>query len=365
MVLIYIRTGAVRAVIIFYLITMVALPAYALDGYVQLEQQWDDGDEQTSTQLLDLQQQWSMGTMTLALENHDDETQLSIKELAYLDILAGWDASAGKLYLPWDWSYSRQPLDLFGNDDDPLPSGDWLVAADYRHGLNTLTLACSEGAAQKDPWTRTAGLCAVRMYQVFAALEWQWLAYAMNDPTDATTIPGAGVGWTWVGTDALELHGSLRWQSRYWSATTELQEQSQRDGWLALFGGHYNGRHNWQWLLEAHYDSSGWSQRQWQAYDLWLQQLDSSAIATVEQRMDNPWLYRYQIFTRLDWDPGWFHPEAYLFWQPQIASSHSVVKINMETDHELALSLSYGLFQGPYWPYDERIAVALEFSLSE
>ena len=313
-------------------------------------------DEQTSQ--VDVQQYYDRGVVSATLE----EDRVALKEATYQSSWGNWETTVGKAYLAWDWSYSRRPLDLFGQDQSLLPQGQWLATADWLGASRTWTVACtSDSETQESPWQLSNPFCALRHYQLIGALEWQSVAFGNEDTW------GGGLGFTWVPLDALELHGSLRGQQEFQFEQADLSTETQTGGWFGLIGGHWTFNNETQVMVEWHYDQGGWTKADWQNHQDMIAAMPPipEALTGFAERLSNPYLYRQQVFFRIDKTFDWLHPEVFGFWQPEMNSASITSQITIEPDNELSLTAGYKRYLGDLWPHQEGWYAAVEFELLE
>ncbi|MBI5257559.1 MAG: hypothetical protein HY855_13745 [Burkholderiales bacterium] len=251
-----------------------------------------------------------------------------VNELYASADLGAWQLSAGKKVVGWDVGFGFRPNDVVQQEARrtllaSTPEGRPLLQLEHFGAERALSLVWVNpqhlNAADETSRGARESALALRGYQRLGALD----AFAFAR-VGARTGASLGSAVSWVATDALELHGSLRVLQRHdaWALASEagLQampanpwRQATRGGtsqWL--LGASWTGTWQQSVMLEYWHDGSTLSDAAW---DRWTQRsaaLAAAAGPAIRSAGNLAWqatpmaassLRRDNLFVRLAWQP--------------------------------------------------------------
>ncbi|WP_028104409.1 hypothetical protein [Pseudoduganella violaceinigra] len=244
--------------------------------------------------------------------------RLRLNELSYDSPLAGGFLSAGKKVMSWDVGYAFRPLDVVQREDrralNPLAlDGIPMLAWEHFNADSATTVVWANpgrGSAASASDQRHDEAIAVRQYRQRGARdEYGVLRLSRRNGIEA------GLSFSQVASDALELHASLLWQ------------QHPQHGGKALAG--------FTWTTESKFSVLG---------EAWT---DRSA---PPRQQGNQLLRASQYFDDVE-------VSADMLWQPQAGSRIGTLSGSWKTG-PWVLSASYRHFAGPAGRYARNVALA-------
>ena len=191
-------------------------------------------------------------------------------------VAAGWQWSAGKRVVSWDVGYGFRPNDVVQQEQrrtlvaQPLEGRPLLMAE--RFGADTAwSLVWVHPTQQPSTTGARERALAARAYWHSGAVD--WYAFARQGEQTGGSV---GTAVSWVASDALELHASVR-------------------GGQQLVGGTWTHASQVSLLLEAWHDSTALTNAQWSAWSArnLAQQANAFGVAG-NLRQDN-------VFARVSW----------------------------------------------------------------
>lgn len=251
-----------------------------------------------------------------------------------------WQFSAGKKIVDWDVGYGFRPNDMVQQEErqalvSSTPEGRPLLMAEHFRADTAWSLVTvNPGAAPSQRGADEPAL-AVRVYQRSGAADWHGFARA-----GVRTGASLGAALAWVASDALELHGSLRYSARVDSqamaahtggllASNPWQARTSWDVPQALLGGSWTHASQLSVLLEAWWDGRALSDAQWDAWAQRTAQLDTLArqgapaaavagnLAWQAQALGGSTsLRRGNVLLRLGWQHGAWQPTLDVLYTP-------------------------------------------------
>jgi hypothetical protein len=268
------------------------------------------------------------GSATLQTQRMDgtaDSTQGVVNEAYVSGSAIGWQWSAGKKVVSWDVGYAFRPNDLVQNEvrrslASQTLEGRALLMAEHFEGDTAWSLVWVNPTQDRAGAGAQEAALAARLYQHQGALDWH--AFARQGEHTGASL---GAAASWVATDALELHASVRAFNPVDSVTSNVTGTAltPMDPWRStrsgagqqvLIGGTWTNENQVSVLVEAWHDDTALTDRQWnewtarnQALPTWLSKgVPASAIAgnlawqakafavSNSLRQDN-------LFVRLSW----------------------------------------------------------------
>jgi hypothetical protein len=190
---------------------------------------------------------------------------------------AGWQWSAGKKVVSWDVGYGFRPNDMVQQETrrtlaaEPL-EGRALLMAERFDADSAWSLVWVNPTQDHDANGTNEAALAARWYSRTGAVDWH--AFARQGEHTGTS---AGMAVSWVASDAIELHASLRAYQRADSLTTTATGNGlvSSNPWRAarldgggqwLIGGTWTNESQVSLLLEAWHDDTALSDGQWDAW---------------------------------------------------------------------------------------------------
>ncbi len=246
----------------------------------------------------------------------------------------GWQWSAGKKVVSWDVGFGFRPNDLVQQEIRRILApetleGHPLWMAEYFDADTAWSIVwVNPTAAQAATGAQEAALDA-RVYWRQGAVDWH--GFARQGDHTGTSL-GAAVSW--VASDAVELHASLRAFAHAdtlsssatgaeLSASNPWRPSTQGGGQQVLVGGTWTNASQVSLLLEAWHDDSALTDAQWSTWSArnlalpqWLQRrIPAAAVAGNLAWQGNAFgvstnLRQDNLFARLSWQ--------YERWQPAL-----------------------------------------------
>jgi hypothetical protein len=251
-----------------------------------------------------------------------------------------WQFSAGKKIVAWDVGYGYRPNDMVQQETrrsliSSTPEGRPMLLAEHFSASTAWSLVWVNPTASSDTLGAQEPALAARLYQRSGASDWYGFAHIGSH-----TGGSLGAALAWVATDALELHGSLRYAERVDStvmrpavsgvqASNPWQPGSVSDVTQLLLGGTWTHASQLSLLAEAWWDGSATSDAQWHAWAERNQQLSSLAglgapaaavagnLAWQAQALGTAAnLQRRNLYLRLGWEHEAWQPTLDLLYHP-------------------------------------------------
>ena len=252
---------------------------------------------------------------------------------------SGWSWSAGKKVVSWDVGYAFRPNDVVQQETRRTLSpatlvGRPLLMAEHFSADTAWSLVWVNPTRARSASNATGAdepALAARVYWRDGAVDWHGFARH-----GTRTVASVGAAASWVASDALELHTSLRHYQRHdallpgaAAAGTALafanpwQAGLGGSGQQALVGGTWTNESQVSLLLEAWHDGTAPSASQWrqwtarnQALPVWAARgVPASAVAgnlawQASAFNVSPSLHRNSLYARLSW--------THEAWQPAL-----------------------------------------------
>lgn len=318
--------------------------AHALYGGIAADQPSEGAAElqmQGSTQWAGLQ--WHADVLAQAQrpEGGPGHTQAAVLEAYAAGQAGAWQWTAGRKVVGWDVGYGFRPNDLVQQEQrrtlvsQPLQGRPVLMAEQF--GTESAwSLVAVNPTTGRDATGAGEGALAARWYQRLGSAD----AYAFAR-WGRRTQGSVGAAWSWVASDALELHASLRHMARFdtWQdASASAGALANASPWRALtagaaqqllLGGTWTSEQQVSVLLEAWHDGTAPSRGQWQRWasrNGALQQLGAEGAPVVAVAANLAWqtqafsaspsLHRQNLFARLAWTTGPWESALDLLYHP-------------------------------------------------
>lgn len=237
----------------------------------------------------ELRSRWRILNMALQLDTERPDggptrSHARINELYGTADLAAWQLSAGKQVVSWDVGYAWRPNDLVQQEPrrqlgPVVLEGRPLLQLEHFDAERATSLVWVNPQRQSRPSSAQLGpdesALAVRYYQRLGALD----AYAFARAGQHSRA-SLGAAAAWVASEALELHGSLRWSQRHdgWqldpaasgaadlAPSTPWQPQTLGPARQALLGLTWTDAAQHSLLLEGWWDGSAPADADWQRW---------------------------------------------------------------------------------------------------
>ena len=268
------------------------------------------------------------------------ESRAWVNELYAAHDGGAWQFSAGKKIVAWDVGYGFRPNDLVQQEQrlsliDSTLEGRPLLMAEHFNADTAWSWVWVNPTAGSDTTGAREPALAARVYQRDGAMDWHGFARV-----GAHSGASVGAALAWVASDALELHGSVRYQQRFDAlavqpgasgvlASDPWQARTETDVKQMLLGGTWTHQNQLSLLMEAWWDGTALSDAQWDAWAARNGQLGTLAalgvpaaavagnLAWQAQAFNvSPNLRRSNAFVRLSWQHDAWQPALSLLYTP-------------------------------------------------
>lgn len=293
--------------------------------------------------------------------------------------LGAWQLGAGKKVLGWDVGYAFRPNDVVQQEQrrqqwTQTPEGRPLLMVEhFADAGSAWSLVFVQPERWDDPAQTQRGAresaLALRVYRRDGALDWH--AFARHGRHTGASL---GAALSWVASDALELHASVRaietidaWRSPL-GATAALaiadpwRLEPRRGGAQALVGGQWTGADRQSLLVEAWHDDEAPSDAQWRDWGARNAALQAFAAASGAPSALRPaiagnlaWqgsplaganLRRDNVFVRLAWQGEAWSGSLDALWTPA-DRGHVVTATASWQGDRTRVSASWRAYGGP------------------
>jgi len=317
----------------------------------------------TLTQELALQ--WRRGGLSfqgtvIDLRGSDDshQTDWVVNELFYDSPLAAFDLTVGKKILGWGVGYGYRPLDQIQQQQrlslaEVTQEGIPIISFEHftEMGAVGLTYAnhieWSDGAPYRgdEAW-------ALRYFGLHGNWDIQLQLHHNRDEGDSV-----GAGFSWVGGEATEFHGSLVTQQYYndvlldlpysGSSSSVMSNIRQEGGLKALVGMTRTWESGYSIMAEYWYDETGFTTSQWDDILSLITQLPTlagdptfpiqSVSTLIDQTLntDRPAnLLEDNLFVRLSYDGDNYDPAIELLYAPKARGGSATLRLQREYSNQ-------------------------------
>ena len=269
----------------------------------------------------------------------------------------GWQWSAGKKVVSWDVGYGFRPNDMVQQEvrrtlASEALSGKPLLMAEHFDAETAWSLVWVNPLEERPNTGAKETALAARVYRRAGAVDWH--GFARHGEHTGTSF---GAATSWVATDSLELHASVRTYQRAnslasantgttLSATNPWQATRTGAGLQWLVGGTWTHESQIGVMLEAWHDDTALSDTQWddwaarnQALPLWLnRRVPATAVAgnlawqghafgaSTNLRQDN-------VFVRLSWQHERWQPALDVLYTPADQGFVTTASLLWSGDH--------------------------------
>ncbi len=256
----------------------------------------------------------------------------------------GWQFSAGQKIVGWDVGYAWRPNDLVQQETRrsllaTTPEGRRLLMAEHFTVDTAWSVVWVNPGVSRQRRGAQEPALALRAYRQAAAVDWHGFAR-----WGQRTRGSVGAAASWVASDVLELHASLRWQARADGLDFEPGRDPGDAALLArspwqpagltvlrqgLVGGTWTHASNQSLLVEAWWDGAALSTAQWGQWRLRNQGLGewAAAPAPAEAVAGNlawqaqafsarPNLHRLNLYLRWSATHEGWQPALDVLWHP-------------------------------------------------
>ena len=261
-------------------------------------------------------------------------------EAALTRDVAGWTFSAGKKIVAWDVTYGFRPNDVVQQETrrllvSALAEGRPVVMAEHFDADTAWSLVfANAGHARSELGVREPAFAA-RVYQHQGSADWHGFARY-----GARTGASIGAALAWVATDALEVHGSVRYiaraDSNAFTASAPLvaavdpwQASTVRRATQAIIGSTWTHESQLSLMAEAWWDGTALSPKQWDAWrarNTALSALPRNAVPEAAVAGNLAWqseafsvasnLHRSNVYLRASWEHEGWTPSVDLLYHP-------------------------------------------------
>ena len=286
----------------------------------------------------------------------------------------GWQWSAGKKVVSWDVGYGFRPNDMVQQEvrralaSEALTGNPMLMAehfdADTAWSLVWVNPLEAQAETQPRSGNNEAALAA-RVYRRAGAVDWH--SFARQGEHTGTSV---GVAASWVASDAIELHASVRAYQHVnsmrstntgtgLSATNPWQATRSGPGQQLLVGGSWTHESQIGLMVEAWHDDTALSDAQWshwtarnQALPLWLnRRIPASAVAGNLAWQGNAFgassnLRQDNVFVRLSWQHERWQTALDVLYHPADQGRITTASVQWGGDR-IKLEAGFRTYDGP------------------
>jgi hypothetical protein len=262
-----------------------------------------------------------------------------VNELVVSHDAGPWQFALGKKVVAWDVGYGFRPNDMVQQEErrtfaSSSAPGRPLLMAEHFNADTAWSLVWVNPSHETGRRGAHEPALAARVYRRDGALDWHGFARA-----GARTGAGVGAAVAWVATDALELHGSWRYQrrvdTRAMAASNALVSSNP---WQAasvdhvrqlLLGGTWTHVSQFSVMAEAWWDGAALSDAQWRDWsqrNLHLAGMAGKGPPDTAVAGNLAWqadafsaaqnLRRANVYWRLAWQNGAWQPTLDLLYTP-------------------------------------------------
>lgn len=285
---------------------------------------------------------WTASATLQQQKQQDEPTQSRawFNELVATHDGGSWQFSAGKKVVAWDVGYAFRPNDVVQQEErrslvDSMTEGRPVLMAEHFDAATAWSWVWVNPTAASDAQGAREPALAARVYRRQGSLDWHGFARL-----GAHTGASVGAALAWVASDALELHGSLRYLERADSLVIDPQASALvgSNPWQAasvqhtaqaLIGGTWTHESQLSVLAEAWWDGTALSDGQWdrwQSRNAALANLPSLGAPAGAAAGNLAWqaeafnasssLRRSNLYLRLSWEHEGWQPSLDLLYQP-------------------------------------------------
>lgn len=263
-----------------------------------------------------------------------------VNELYASHDAGAWQFSAGKRIVSWDVGYGFRPNDLVQQEErrtlvTTTAEGRPVVMGEHFNASTAWSLVAVNPTAALSTLGAGEPALAARVYQRVGAADWHGFV-RQGERTGGSV----GAALAWVASEALELHGSVRYAARMDSKALAPQTSglvtrnpwqvtTQNDVAQLLLGGTWTHESQFSVLAEAWWDGSALSDAQWDAWGQRNAQLATlakvgaplSAVAgnlawQTEAFSAASNLRRRNLLVRMSWQNGAWQPALDVLYTP-------------------------------------------------
>ncbi|MDP2368888.1 hypothetical protein [Rhodoferax sp.] len=262
-----------------------------------------------------------------------------VNELVLSHDAGAWQFALGKKVVAWDVGYGFRPNDMVQQEArrsfaSSAAPGRPVLAVEHFNADTAWSLVWVNPTHQSDRRGAQEPALAARVYRRDGALDWHGFARI-----GARTGAGVGAAVAWVATDALELHGSWRYQRRVDTRGMAASDAlAHTNPWQAasldhvqqlLIGTTWTHASQISVMAEAWWDGSARSDAHWREWSLRNRQLaalagkgpPAAAIAgNLAWQADafgaSSNVRRGNVFLRMSWQSGAWQPALDLLYTP-------------------------------------------------
>ena len=279
-----------------------------------------------------LQQQMPQGLPT--------QSRAWFNELVATHDGGSWQFSAGKKIVAWDVGYAFRPNDVVQQEERrtliaTLTEGRPVLMAEHFDAATAWSWVWVNPTAASDTQGAKEPALAARVYRRDGSLDWHGFARV-----GAHSGASVGAALAWVASDALELHGSLRYLERADSLAMDplangllrdnpWQAASVQHTGQALIGGTWTHESQLSVLAEAWWDGTALSDGEWDSWrtrNALLAHLPALGAPAGAAAGNLAWqadafnasssLRRSNLYLRLSWEHEGWQPSLDLLYQP-------------------------------------------------
>ena len=253
---------------------------------------------------------------------------------------SGWQLSAGRRIVAWDVGYGFRPNDIVQQEArrtllSVTPVGRSLLMAERYDARSAWSLVAVNLERSRQDLGAQEPAVDARVYWRDGAVDWHGFARV-----GVRTGVSLGTASSWVASDAIELHGSVRWLHAADSLAIDPQAAGlvRTDPWAAatvhnasqaLIGATWTNAQQVSVLGEAWWDGTALSAAQWDGWNIRNRALagwigTAAPVAAVagnfawqgDALTANGNLQRANLYLRLSWSPEHWQPAVDLLYQP-------------------------------------------------
>ncbi len=320
---------------------------YNDDSYVDVSEDLIEKPEWVSNQILEMVTGTENIALTATLKNrlqpeNTADTEVIIKELVYTDTLGNWEYSVGRRINSWGVGSAFRPLDVvqqqdLQDTDQETITGVNQLALEQFSGMSSLGFYLLNPSEDSQQSGKKQPAIIARFSESKEKGDWQGLLRLSQ-----LHKLQAGIGGLYIFNDALELHGSVLYSSRYQRIEHSLSGQNENllateypwetveyhDAKSWMLGGNWTWSERHNLIFEYWFDPLALDKSQWaeqlnlmQEQNLLLgspapQQAVQGNLAWSTEALANPQLVQDNLFLRWSYQGDEYLPQGSILYSP-------------------------------------------------
>lgn len=287
----------------------------------------------------------------------EDKTESQFNELYWAGQAADWHFTLGKKIVSWDVGQGFRPLDVIQQENRRTLYGSTLegvrVAMAERYvGDAAWSLVLANPLKDSDTSGQREAAAALRYYLRHGSTDWHAVAR-----WGRRTGNRAGVAFSWVASDSLEVHASLLYAQRLdrvMAYGAKYGLQTTHGGWQSTAGLNWTAENQLSLIAEYWHDSRSLRSSEWAAWrqhatslPAWLPaEARSGSLADLAGAFGNPNLRRDNLLLRTSWSDSVWNPALDMVYTPADHGRVTTLSLSWQGD-TVKIEGGYRRFDGP------------------